>query len=252
MRRFFIDPQQVSGNHAILTGPEAHHLIAVLRLKVGEHVLLFDGGGQTYEAQIDRVAGGRVETTLLAGWREEPTRQPALHVGLALLKGKKMDFCLQKATELGVAAIHPFVSSFCAGRLDQADRELRQKDRWARIIQEACKQCNRPVAPACRPLTAFDTLIDTAGEFDLKLICWEGERRQGLTDLLREGPAGGALLVLIGPEGGFSQTEIDRALTAGFQPVSLGRRVLRAETAALAVIAIIQYLLGNLAAGPAA
>lgn len=255
MHRFFIQPQSVSDGIVFITGIEAHHLTNVLRLRAGETVELYDGSGSVYQARIEQLeANGRVRAALFAVAEETEAAAPALYLGQALLKGKKMDFVVQKATELGVAGLLPFVSKHCINRQHPETREGRRQERWARIIAEACKQCGRPVPPCCQEVSSLDGLLtDVADSYDAKLIFWEGERTGHLDELWEKAAVPAAknaglrrVLILIGPEGGFSEDEVVKAREAGFQAVTLGRRVLRAETASLAAVAIVQHLLGNL------
>ncbi|MCF6289619.1 MAG: 16S rRNA (uracil(1498)-N(3))-methyltransferase [Desulfobacterales bacterium] len=247
MRHFFIDPADISGAKAVITGQEARHLTTVLRLGPGQRIHLFDGTGAVYVAEISHTGRGAVEATILKTEQEKQGHGPRLHLGQALVKAGKMDLIVEKATELGVAAIHPFVSRYCAIR-PGAEQQQRRLERWRRITRAACKQCNRPLPPDCPAPVPLDQLLATAREYDLKIIFWEEEKSRSLTGLFpgaaKTGPL--SLLALVGPEGGFSEQEVLQAIAAGFIPVGLGRRLLRAETASLAVVAILQYLLGNL------
>lgn len=247
MRRFFVDPENITGTDAVLTGSEARHLVSVLRLSAGDAVTLFDGSGSYYETLITRASPGRVETRIVAitpYLAQDGKVPPALHLAIGLLKGKKMDFVIQKTTELGITSVRPFRSQFSVAPDPSPDRF----DRWERIAREACKQCNRPVPPELQRVTFLEELLAAAAEerHGLKLIFWEEEGQTPLQQALVAAPAAGSAIVLVGPEGGFSQTEVLLAAEAGFQSVSLGRRILRAETAALAVVAILQHGLGNL------
>ena len=248
MHRFFIDPTDLTDTQAVLTGEEAHHLVSVLRLKIGASIQLFDGLGRTYEAEVKKISKGRVEAAILSIAEKPITEKAALHLGLALLKGKKMDFIMQKATELGVAGLHPFIATFSNARHIAAHREAKRLERWQKITREACKQCNRPQPPACYPVVDFDTLLEeaSAADYDQKLIFWEGEKSQGLQGFVQVPDQPCSVMILIGPEGGFSTEEAEQAKATGFQPITLGKRILRAETAALTAIAILQHLLGNL------
>ena len=248
MHRFFIDPKDLTDTRAVLTGEEAHHLISVLRLKVNASIQLFDGLGRIYEAEVKTISKGRVEAAILSIAEEPAAEKATLHLGLALLKGKKMDFIMQKATELGVVGLHPFIATFSNARQMDALREAKRIERWQKITREACKQCKRPQPPVCNPVVDFDTLLEEASqaEYDLKLFFWEGEKSQGLQGIVRAPDQPCSVMILIGPEGGFSMEEAEQAKAAGFQPVTLGKRILRAETAALTAIAILQHLLGNL------
>lgn len=250
MRSFFIDTQDISGAVATIRGQEARHISSVLRLAPGGLLRLFDGGGMVYEARIEKIHRDRVEALILASSRPEPANGRSLHLGLAVLKGKKTDLVVQKATELGVAGLHPFISKYCLAPGGAEGREAKRSERWQKIAREACKQCNRPTPPACHQTLDFVELLrKSGGGFDLRLIFWEEDKARPLKEFFTRNPAPRSVMILIGPEGGFSREEIDRAVAAGFQPATLGRSILRAETAAIAAAAIIQYLLGNLEGG---
>jgi len=242
LRRFFINPTDITGETAQLTGPEAHHLRSVLRLTPGDPVTFFDGAGARYQARIEQILKDRVTATIIEHTQDLPPKV-RLHLGQALLKGQKMDLILQKATELGVDAIWPFYSEH---GIHKTPRDT-QMERWQRIVLEACKQCDR-----AKPLEIHDTqeitdLMTQPPPCDTRLIFWEHETRQTLNEILADQTTDcHSVLFLLGPEGGFSETEVARAQQEGFTPVSLGPRILRAETATLAATAILQYTLGNL------
>lgn len=242
--RFFIDPAELAGDRARLTGSDAHHLARVLRLKAGAEVELCDGSGLVHTALVTDLGRDEVTLQLLAASRLPVADGPQLHLGLGVLKGKKMDLVLQKCTELGVSSIHPFLSQHSAVRPPETDKE----SRWQRITLEACKQCKRPQPPRCHPAVSLAEVLsrpETAGA--LKLILRETPDTPPLREVMPPiDPAFRPIFCLIGPEGGFSPSEVEQVIAAGFQPVGLGPRILRAETAALAAIAILQYLHGGL------
>ena len=248
MRRFFVDPENIVGAAAVLTGAEARHISTVLRLTTGTLITLFDGSGSYFEAQLTKISPARVETKIISitPYIDAPgDSPPALHLGIGLLKGKKMDFIIQKITELGVKSLRPFRSEFCVS-LDPAAGRL---SRWQKIALEACKQCNRPKPPDLHEVTHFGDMLGITrhDEHNLKLIFWEEEGQKNLQDSLGTLHETQSALILIGPEGGFSSGEVAAAVAAGYQPVTLGSRILRAETAAIAAVSILQYQLGNLA-----
>jgi 16S rRNA (uracil1498-N3)-methyltransferase len=248
MRRFFVEPDDIAGAQAFLTGQEARHIANVLRLAPGATITLFDGSGSYYEAQLVRVTPTRVETRIVSITPyidTGETDRPALHLAIALLKGKKMNFLIQKSTELGVASLRPFRSQYCAVYDDAAGKI----PRWQRIAREACKQCNRPKPPAVCKTADFTDLLAATGQehHDLKLIFWEETGGKTLQEILGPLQQIKSSMVIIGPEGGFSSAEVEDALAAGFTAVTLGRQILRSETAAIAAISILQYKLGNLA-----
>ena len=243
MRNFFIGPEAISGNLATLTEQESKHLRTVLRLEPGAKINLFDGTGNIYEARIEEF--GRQQTRcLILATREAEFSGPALHLGQAILTGQKLDLIIQKATELGVRAIHPFTSSRCTVR------EINEKKiaRWQRIALEACKQCGRAAPPIIMPVTSLEALCAQQNDHDLKIIFWEEEKNCALNELLpqNDAPPPESTIILIGPEGGFTKEEIEQAHGAGYSAVSLGKLTMRAETASISATAIAQYLLGNL------
>jgi 16S rRNA (uracil1498-N3)-methyltransferase len=247
MRRFFVDPNNFSGNTAFLTGSEAHHIAAVLRLTVGTRITLFDGSGSFYEALITKISPKKIETTIEAITPYiaiDQDRHCRVHLGQAIIKGKKMDLIVQKATELGIDSLHPFISTYSVVKGNPENRV----ERWAKIAQEACKQCNRPRTPDLHPPVNFADFLESAATnpYDLKLLFWEEELQNSLRDIFQQQSGIQSILLLIGPEGGFSPAEAEQAMANGFHPVTLGSRILRAETAAIAAISVLQYELGNL------
>jgi 16S rRNA (uracil1498-N3)-methyltransferase len=247
MRRFFIDPENISGSIAVLTGPEARHISAVLRLAPETTITLFDGSGSYYAARIMKISPTRVETRIISITPHIDTaedKRPALHLAVGLLKGKKLDFIIQKITELGIESLHPFHSQYCAAPNTAASK----LSRWQKIAREACKQCNRPKPPNLYEVTDYKNLLFRSEEdnHDLKIIFWEDEKQNTLRETIAVSSEVQSVLVLIGPEGGFSSGEVAAAIAAGFKPATLGSRILRAETAVIAAVAILQHELGNL------
>jgi 16S rRNA (uracil1498-N3)-methyltransferase len=249
MRRFFVNPENITGSTAVLTGPEARHISTVLRLSIGTIIILFDGSGSYFEAVLTKISPGRIETKIVSITPYIETGEvlhPTLHLAIGLLKGKKMDFIIQKITELEVAGLHPFRSRYCVAQ----DNTQGRLPRWQKIAIEACKQCNRPKPPAINPTKDFKELLSTSGEYDhdLKLIFWENkEGQKPLREIFAPLEKINSVIILIGPEGGFSVDEVQQAVAAGYEPVTMGSRILRAETAVIAAVSIIQHELGNLA-----
>ncbi|MFZ5773970.1 MAG: 16S rRNA (uracil(1498)-N(3))-methyltransferase [Thermodesulfobacteriota bacterium] len=245
--RFFIDPAALRGDRALLTGPEAHHARKVLRLAAGDSIILLDGRDTRHLARIERIGPEGIEAVILES-RQAPLPVTQVHLCQGVLKGQKMELVYQKATELGATAIWPFISEHCARHGEQGNRP----ERWRRISLEACKQCDQARPPRINEVLPLAELFAQLPESRLRLMLWEGETQQSLAPLLRDGLCHEAAILLIGPEGGFSAAEVVLARQAGFHTVSLGRLVLRAETASLAALAIVQHELGNLtqAGGP--
>ncbi len=245
MKRFFFRPEEKQRDQVVLSETQSHHLRHVLRLRTGMRVELFDGSGRVFQAEVTEV-GPRTRVRIISTGRVTESDTIPLTVAQGLLKAKHMDTVVQKCTELGVQGFIPLISTRCQGRPD-ALREGRKQERWAKIIEESCKQCRRARPMELRELMDFREAIDHLGSelTRLKLIFWEEEREVRLHDLF---PAQGinSVSLLLGPEGGLTREEVSIAESAGWRPVSLGRRILRAETAALASVAIVQHLLGSI------
>lgn len=238
MRRFYIDPQSISENLAILSPDESRHIATVLRLHSGTAIELFDGTGFIYQGLILTSTPKRITVEILSQYSENNDGAPKLYIFQSLLKGKKMDFLIQKATELGVHSFCPIQSKYTENHSNLP----RQADRWQRIMLEACKQCKRALPMIVEPLSTLED-IDVS-PFEHPLILWEGEKstRLDATMISYDSP----MALFIGPEGGFHEDEIIKAKALGFRPLSLGSRILRSETATLSTIAIVQYLSGAL------
>jgi 16S rRNA (uracil1498-N3)-methyltransferase len=224
-----------------LPAAQAHHLAHVLRLAPGDPVVLFDGRGAAYDAVIAQSARGAVRVRV--GDRRNEDRESPLCVLLAqaVSSGERMDYTIQKAVELGVAAVQPLLSERCVVRLS-GERAAKRVLHWQAVAVAACEQCGRNRVPAVHPLLPLRDWLQqpaAAGELRLSLA---PEAAAGLRQLGR--PAG-RVTVLAGPEGGLTATELDAAAAAGFLPLRLGPRVLRTETAAVALLAAMQALWGD-------
>lgn len=213
----------------------AHHAVRVLRLRAGDRVVLFDGRGGEYEARLAMPGRGRV--TAQTGEQRTPERESPLAVTLvqAVSSGEKMDFTVQKAVELGVAAIHPVLSARSVVRLD-GERGAKKLAHWRRIATAACEQCGRNRIPAIAEPVALERYRVPAGS--KILLSPSGPAK--LADLAK-----GPVVLAVGPEAGFSAEEEQVLLRAGFAPARLGPRILRTETAALAALAALNALAGD-------
>ncbi len=245
MLRFFVPPELLVGEEISLPEEVVHHLGTVLRRPTGEEVLLLDGLGKICRCRIDQLAKRAGSAHILES-RQETEAAFSLTLLQALPKGDKFDLILQKGTELGVTAFAPVTTERSLPPLP-ADREASRRQRWQRIISEAARQSRRPILPFLSPPRPLATALGTCRE-ELRLFFWEGESRPLATILPATPPAGAA--ILIGPEGGFSAAEAVAIQAAGFQPVHLGPRILRTETAGFTAAAILQFLFGNLQLPP--
>jgi 16S rRNA (uracil1498-N3)-methyltransferase len=241
--RLFLPPDHLAAQTVTVTGDAFDHLCRVLRLDVQDSVLVFDGAGREYEARIVRRALESAEL-LLGPARTVPPPALALTLIVGLPKGDKMDLVVQKATELGVTAIAPAVTARSIPRRD-ASRGEKQLARWRKIAAEAARQSGRGEVPrvdAEAPLAQAIARLTPGGA---RLMFWEAAEAPALRSRLpAEKPVRAA--VLIGPEGGLAPEEVVLARRQGFEPVSLGARILRAETAAIAVVAVLGHVWGDL------
>ena len=244
MSRFYVPTPQIEKGMLRIEGNEVKHIRRVLRLKAGDEIIVFDSLGKEYEGTIIEETTSSVVIKIQNIFLSK--RDSPLDVTLAqsLLKGEKMDYLIQKATELGVKEIIPFFSSRSVPLLEKSGR-LKRHHRWGRIAIEASKQCGRGVVPKIEPLQDYSEMLQIASPGSLCLILWEREGGQ-LKKVLERSKEKTRIFFIIGPEGGFSQEEVEEAKRAGFIPVTLGRRILRAETASLCLLSILQYEQGDI------
>jgi 16S rRNA (uracil1498-N3)-methyltransferase len=246
MARFFLARQQIRDNRGFVTGQELEHLRKVLRLEPGDQITVFDDTGWEHEAVIRGLSATQGEIDIVRSYQAQRESRLQLTLAVGLIKGEKIDFVVEKATELGVHTIIPFASTYAVPKLDERKIAART-ERWRKIALSAAKQSGRTQVPVVLPLMKFTDLLIHAQSQAAKLLCWEKEAEQSLRqahDKLRDADS---LLVVVGPEGGFSPSEAELARQHGFERVHLGRRILRAETAAVTVLSLVQFLWGDLA-----
>jgi 16S rRNA (uracil1498-N3)-methyltransferase len=243
MPRFYVPPETINRDRVVISGPQVHHIVNVLRLKAGDEITLFDGSGYEYRSRITVFQPGKLVVDIQAKLRPAVESPVNIVLGQALIKMDKLELVIQKATELGVSRIVPLV---CARSRRIAPQVLaRKQERWRRIAAEAAQQCGRIRPPRVEGLRGMDQFCADFGAAGLKLICWQQEGRR-LREVLAEVEPVDEVVLLIGPEGDFEPEEVSLAQECGFIPVGLGPRTLRAETAAIAALCLIQCQLGDL------
>ncbi|HKY08058.1 MAG TPA: 16S rRNA (uracil(1498)-N(3))-methyltransferase [Candidatus Binatia bacterium] len=245
MARFFVPKKNLSGKRGRIDGQEFVHLRKVLRLGPGDGIVVFDDAGWEHEAVIRELSTEQAEIEILKSYETERESTLEITLGVALTKGEKMDFVVEKAAELGVQKIAPFSAAFTVPKLD-AVKSASRNARWQKIALSAAKQCGRTQMPEILPLCTFEALVTSGVKRDLRLIFWESERRQSLAHVHEKYSQAKSVLLAIGPEGGFSVEEAELAKAHGFEPVRIGRRILHAETAAVAALSLVQFLWGDL------
>ncbi|MBF0495920.1 MAG: 16S rRNA (uracil(1498)-N(3))-methyltransferase [Deltaproteobacteria bacterium] len=244
-KRFIVEDLTLGRGGVILSGSEAHHISRVLRLRAGDEVVLVNGLGQEFDGVIEAIDRAVVRVTIIRGGSSQTESPVDVTLIQALVKGPAMEEIIVKAVELGVARILPCYTSRTIPVLT-SEKAADKQARWQRLAQAALKQCRRASLPDILPPIPFAQVPALSSQFDLALLINESEKNRGLKEVLRESMAVRSVAALVGPEGGFSAEEVMVARTAGFTSVGLGRRILRAGTASLAILTILQYDLGDL------
>jgi 16S rRNA (uracil1498-N3)-methyltransferase len=246
MVRLHVEPEQLATETVVVSAEDHHYLTRVLRLSPGDRVTLFDGRGGEADAEVSRVGPRAVELRVLERREAPPQRGPRMTLMQALARGEKLDLVVQKATELGVHCILPVSTARAVPRLEPL-RSTSRLDRWRKIATQAARQSGRADVPEVQPVVTFAIALASAPRDALKLLFQSGGKPHPLKQALSEITSPPSEIVAaIGPEGGFTDEEVARAKDAGFVVVGIGPRVLRTETAAVAVLAMIGYALGDL------
>lgn len=241
MPRFFVDAEQVGPQSAVLTGEQAGHA-KVLRLKCGDAVILCDGQGTDYHCVISDISPEQVCLTVERQCRAESEAQVFVSVYMGYAKGDKFEHVIQKATELGAGEIIGFPSSRCVAKLDE--KTLAKKlPRWQKIAAAAAEQSGRGRIPQVLALSSYESALQRAASAEKALFFYENENQRTLSDAL----AGEfqTISLMTGPEGGFAPQEAEQAQKVGLEICSLGRRILRCETAPLCALSAVMFQAGE-------
>jgi 16S rRNA (uracil1498-N3)-methyltransferase len=245
MRNFFLGANAVFEDTATVTGELYRHMARVLRLKQGSEVTLIDDSGNHLCGVIEEV-GAKSLTVRITERKSAPTQDEGLRITLyqGLPKGEKLDLILQKCTELGVTEVVTFEAARSIVKL-RGERSAGRLGRCEKIVQEAARQSGRGTVPT---VVIGGSLEDVLREtrHAVKLLLWEGEQTTRLRDCFEAHRAPESVAIVVGPEGGLSAEEVQQAIACGFTPVSLGRRILRTETAGLAMLSILQFYWGDM------
>ena len=233
-------PEAALGGRVVLADHTAHHVREVLRLRAADAVRVFDGAGREYEATLELVTRREVVARIGAECEARPESPLSVTLAVAALKGDRMELVIQKAAELGVAEIWPVVTIRTDAAARPALRGSRQ-ERWEKVASGAAEQCGRAIVPRVAPTQEFSDLLATPFE-GRRLFFLETEGVAGI----EVAPKPTAALLLVGPPGGWDEREVASAARAGFEAASLGPRVLRTETAAIAAVTVVQVLWGDL------
>ncbi len=242
MYQFFVEPGQIQGRRIIITGSDVNHIRNVLRMKPGEEIAVSNGtDGREYRCGIESFTEDEVICSLRFV-KEDGVELPSrIHLFQGLPKADKMELIVQKAVELGAYEVIPVAARRCVVRLDEKKAASRIS-RWQGIAEAAAKQSRRGIIPQVHPVMNMREAVAYAHTMEVKLIPYELAENMGHTkEVLEAVKPGTDIAVFIGPEGGFEQEEIELAMAAGIEPVTLGRRILRTETAGLTVLSWLMY-----------
>lgn len=242
MYRFFVEPSQIRDKRIVITGSDVNHIRNVLRMKIGEEIAVSNGiDNREYRCGIEAYTEDEVICTLRF-IKEDGVELPSrIYLFQGLPKADKMELIVQKAVELGVYEVIPVAAARCVVRLDDRKAEARVS-RWQGIAEAAAKQSRRAVIPCVHGVMGMREAVDYARQMDVRLIPYElAEDMEHTKELIRSIRAGQSVAVMIGPEGGFAEDEIRLAVQAGIEPVTLGRRILRTETAGMTVLSWLMY-----------
>ena len=244
MRRFFLERDKILSDKPTLTGQDVKHIRTVLRLKPVDEIFLFDGMGFEYRAQITASTPKAITLSILERFPSTLESPVQITIAQALLKARKMDHIVRQLTELGIYALIPIKAERSVPRLEP-QRWPEKKKRWQSIAQESLKQCGRSQIPRLELPTSFDKLVGTSQSYDLKIIFHQSSHglKSGLYSIHAKDVR--KVLAFIGPEGGFTSDEVKQAIKCGFVCISLGPRILKADTAAVAACTILQYAFGD-------
>jgi 16S rRNA (uracil1498-N3)-methyltransferase len=243
MRRFYLSDKAFHDDLAIIEGKDVHHIKNVLRLKTGDHIILTDPKGQSYQALIDSMSNKKIVTQIVQA--EETIIHPKTHVTIAqsMLKEKKLDKLIRQSTELGISRWISFVSERSDSRPD-ANRMKQKVKRWQKIAQSAAQQCSGHVPDICNQLMDMNDIFSLCTEKQPGYFFWEKSTNNISPLHMKCHPE--SIVLVFGPEGGFSEKEVACARNAGYIISSLGPRILRAETATITGLVLIQYFFENL------
>ena len=247
MQRFFVEPHQIDeAAHQIhIIGTDVNHISNVLRMKQGEEVWISDGGQKEYRCAIEAFSADEVLLHIIYAQEPDYELQSRIYLFQGLPKADKMELIIQKAVELGAYEIIPVETKRCVVKLD-GKKAAKKVERWQQIAESAAKQSKRMLIPKIHEVMSFQDALKLAEELDIRLIPYELAKGMKETKkILNQIRPGQSVGIFIGPEGGFEENEVSQALEKGAQAITLGRRILRTETAGLAILSVLMFQLEN-------
>ena len=243
MQRFFVTPDQVGEDKIRIQGSDVNHMKNVLRMRPGEEVMVSDGNNRQYRCRVEDYPEGEAVLAILEAGLVDTELPSRIYLFQGLPKQEKMELIVQKAVELGVCQVIPVQTRRCVVKLD-AKKAAKKVQRWQQIAESAAKQAERGYIPAVSEVMTFQEALAFSEALDIRLIPYElADGMEGTRKILDGIRPGQSVGIFIGPEGGFEKEEVGRAVEAGAMPITLGKRILRTETAGIAVLSILMYRL---------
>ena len=247
MQRFFVEPHQIDeAAHQIhIIGTDVNHISNVLRMKQGEEVWISDGGKKEYRCAIEAFSADEVLLHIIYAQEPDYELSSRIYLFQGLPKADKMELIIQKAVELGAYEIIPVETKRCVVKLD-GKKAAKKVDRWQQIAESAAKQSKRMLIPNVHQVLSFKEALKYAESMDIRLIPYElAKGMQETKEILAAIELGQSIGIFIGPEGGFEEKEVEAAISEGAKPITLGKRILRTETAGLAILSVLMFQLEN-------
>ncbi len=245
MQRFFVEPHQIDeGTHQIhILGSDVNHISNVLRMKQGEELWISDGGKKEYRCTIEEFSPDEVLLHIIYAQEPDYELQSRIYLFQGLPKADKMELIIQKAVELGAYEVIPVETKRCVVKLD-GKKAAKKVERWKQIAESAAKQSKRMLIPNVHEVLTFKEALKYAESMDVRLIPYElAKGMQETKEILADIQPGQSIGIFIGPEGGFEEKEVETAISEGAKPITLGKRILRTETAGLAILSVLMFQL---------
>lgn len=248
MYHFYTDRSNIYDDHIVISGPDVNHIRNVLRMREGEELIICDKEGTDHYCRIREFSDGNVIADIEKRGMTEAELPSKVYLFQGLPKKDKMELIIQKAVELGAYEIVPVMTKRVIVKLDDPKKEAKKVERWNLIAEAAAKQSGRGLIPRVTDCVSFKDALKLASSMDKRLIPYENadsskDGMENARELIRGLKGAGSICVFIGPEGGFEESEVEAAVAAGFDTISLGKRILRTETAGLTVLSVIMFVL---------
>lgn len=249
MPKFFVEPSKVADNRIVIDTEDVNHITRVLRLKENDIIDVCDTTGMDYKARIAETCDKAVICDIISSKKSDTESNIKVTLYQGLPKGSKMEYIIEKTIELGIYSIVPVAMSRCVVKLENRKAEEKKCDRWQKIAVSAAKQSGRGIIPRIELPVTVDEAIKRMKESDLSLVPYECEEENALKPVLENAGGAKSVSIFIGPEGGFDPAEIEKIKKAGLKTITLGKRILRTETAGEAVLSMVMYEIGDIGRG---